>query len=165
MFISIVFYFFLLTKPVTVHDFHVSKLDMHYNHKTNVLELTLHVFLDDLEKAMNQSGYTLNVIGTTETVESDQLITNYFKKKINIYVDNNLTSFHLIGKEKTGINDATYFYFEAPDICQASIILVENQLFHEIFDDQKNIISMTFQNKLIAFTILNKNNISHKISL
>lgn len=157
-FVSFLFMFPGSVNPV-VHDFHVSKLDVRYNPATQSFELTLHLFLDDLEKAMNVSGFSVKSLQTNdENAKSSKKINDYLTTKIRVKADNTLLSLHYIGREEAERFDAVFIYLEAAHAGIPAQLNIENLLFNEVFDDQKNIVSVTFDKKLKAFEVLDKKN-------
>lgn len=158
---SVLLFFFMLAgvdNPAN-HDFHVSKLDVRYNPATKSCELTLHLFLDDLEEAMKVSGFPVQSLQTNggET-KSNKNIQDYLTSKIRVTADNKLLSLHYIGHEEAERFDAVFIYLEAENAGMPGQLNIENRLFHEIFNDQKNIVSVTFDKKLKAFEVLDKKN-------
>lgn len=137
-----------------VHDFHVSKMDINHNSKTSSWEVTLHVFTDDLELSMNKAGYSVKGIGTDkETTDTEKKIASFFHKYISIYVDGVLQKPEYIGKEEADRFDAAYLYFEFPANSAMKELKIVSNLFHNVFDDQKNILTVTYQKKLKGFFI------------
>lgn len=149
-----------------VHDFHVSKMDVHHNLKTSSWEVTLHVFTDDLELAMNKSGFQVKGVGSTsESSDTDEKIAAFLQKNITIYVDGVLQKTKYIGKEEADRFDAAYVYFEFPSTASMKEIKIVNNLFFNVFNDQKNIITVTYKHKLKGFLISDEKNIVHSFSL
>lgn len=139
------------------HDFHVSKLDVRYNPSSKSCELTLHLFLDDLEAAMKASGMVVESLKTSDEDErSNTKISQYLTSKIRITADGKLLNLQYIGREEAERFDAVFIYLEADQAGVPGQLNVENKLFHEIFTDQKNIVSVTFDKKLKAFEVLDK---------
>ena len=142
-----------------IHDFHVSKMDVQHNSKTSSWEVTLHVFTDDLEMSMNTAGFPVKGIGSEkESPDSDAKIAAFLRKNIMFYFDGVLQNPEYIGKEEADRFDAAYLYFELPAASSIKEMKIVSKLFHNIFDDQKNIISVTYQKKLKGFFITDKEN-------
>lgn len=144
-----------------LHDFHVSKLDIRMNPVSNSLECSLHLFIDDLEQAMKKGGFIKEDLMSGNEESEENKISGYLFQKIKIFLDGKQASLHYIGKEEAERFDAYFIYFEVKNIATVKKIEIEHRLLHEIFDDQKNIISFTKDKKLIDFLILEKNHLRH----
>lgn len=144
-----------------LHDFHVSKLDIRMNPVSNSLECSLHLFIDDLEQAMKKGGFIKKDLMSGNEESEENKISGYLFQKIKIFLDGKPASLHYIGKEEAERFNAYFIYFEVKNITSAKQIEIEHRLFHEIFDDQKNIISFTKDKKLKDFLILEKDQIRH----
>ena len=139
------------------HDFHVSKLDVRYNPASKSYELTLHLFLDDLEAAMKASGMKVEPLKTNEEEEkSNTRIRQYLTSNLRITSDGKLLNLQYIGREEAERFDAVFIYLETENTGIPGHLSIENRLFHEIFTDQKNIVSVTYDKKLKAFEVLDK---------
>jgi hypothetical protein len=151
---------------IICHDFHVSKLDVRFNPENKHFECTLHLFLDDLENAMNASGYKVHKMETGfESKETQSKIEQYLSQKLKIFVDNKPVPFTYMGKEEAERFDAVFMYLEGAGYKTPKSVTIENHLFHEIFSDQKNIVSFTYDKTLKAFSILDKKNTRKQINL
>ncbi|MFZ1705624.1 MAG: DUF6702 family protein [Saprospiraceae bacterium] len=148
-----------------VHDFHVSKLDINHNKKTASLELTIHVFLDDLLKAVKLSTNNKEGNLSSESIEFDALLQEYISKKIKLEIDGKSSLFLYIGKEKSDSDAAVYLYFTISNVKEMKQIKIIHTLFHEVFDDQKNIVSITYRDKLKGFTMLDAKTTFYKLDL
>ena len=71
------------------HDFHLSKADLHYRSDLQSLEYTVHLFIDDLEKAINEDyGIdSLFLFTQKEPISSDSIIAMYINDHLKIQVD------------------------------------------------------------------------------
>ncbi|MBK8621416.1 MAG: hypothetical protein IPN79_06580 [Saprospiraceae bacterium] len=156
---------FFSDEGLHLHDFHVSKLDMNINPVTNSLECSLHLFVDDLERAMKQGGFIQKNLISGNVENEDQKISGYLSQKIKFKLDGKPVALNYIGKEEAERFDAYYVYFEVKATSSTKNLEIEHKLFHEIFDDQKNIISFTKDKKLKDFLILEKDHLRHTFKL
>lgn len=148
----------------SAHEFHVSKLNIHYNPETSKLEMTIHLFIDDLEMAMIKSGYPVKSLKTeSENEKEHEYIASYVMSKINIFIDQKKIPLTYLGKEEAERFDAVFMYIESPVIASLNNLKIENSMLTEAFYDQKNIISVYNDKKLLDFFILNKKQTHHII--
>jgi hypothetical protein len=125
-----------------IHAFHLSKAEVFYNENNRSLEISLHLFIDDLEAAMQNSGIPNPYISTSKEVENaDSLISSYLTHHFNIAVDGRNVQFNFLGKEDSDDLIAIWCYLEGQEIINPKEIKIQNKLLVDLFDDQKNIVS------------------------
>lgn len=121
------------------------------------LQITMHIFIDDLELAFEKQGQTKLFIGTEkEKKEVNDLIINYLKNNFNIQVNNKKVAYDWVGKEPTSDKQALWIYLEIKNIRDIRNILVENKVLTEVFADQKNIIQISIPSKKQGYFLLSK---------
>ena len=124
------------------HDFHLSKTAVHYNEEAKSLEVTMHIFIDDLELAMASQGIEAMYIATEKEHEhADSMIHKYISSVFQLRVDQQVVDFEFLGKEESEDLIAIWCYLEKKDITPMQTIAVRNSLLTEIYDDQKNMFS------------------------
>lgn len=126
------------------HEFHLSNSQLKYKQSKDVLELSVKIFIDDLETALAQRNVTGLHIGTEkESDDSARFIDEYLKDVIVINAEEDTLTSNFIGKELSEDLSAIWCYlkFDLNSNCQD--LNVSNSLLTEIFDDQKNIFSFT----------------------
>lgn len=134
----------LMAAPVNtgLHDFHLSKAEIHFNAESQSLEISLHLFIDDLELAIRNQGMANPYISTSkETANADSLISVYLNQHFKIEVDGKLVNLHFLGKENSDDLLAIWCYLEGEQIADPRTIKLQNRLLVELFDDQKNIVA------------------------
>ena len=132
--------FLLLGSPV--HDLHLSKTDIHYNNQTSALEVTMHIFIDDLELAMQQQGMDDLFIATErEHDDADSLIQRYLSTSFEVAINGEKQPFQFLGKEESDDLMAIWCYLEKTEITELHSIAIKNSLLTEIYADQKNMVS------------------------
>jgi hypothetical protein len=139
-----------------IHDFHVSKCEIRYNTAKQTLEMTYHIFLDDLEMALERSGHSgLNLCEENESESANKLLLTYLEAHFILMVDETPVTYELIGKEQSEDLSAVWCYLKAKDVDDFSRIEVRNDLLMEVYDDQKNIGSFAIgddRSKLVLFS-------------
>jgi hypothetical protein len=143
------------------HDFHVSRTEINYNSTEGSLEISVHLFADDLENALSKKGYTAKNIGTQkESVDADTFIEKYLHEKLTVSHNNKPLKWNYVGKETTKDLMAVYCYLEVEGCRNISKLMITATQFLEIFDDQKNIVVVTKDKKQVGFFILDNTNTS-----
>lgn len=124
------------------HDIHVSKCELEYNAEENALQISTHIFVDDLETSI--SGKLINnlKLGTEyEIPGGDSMVLNYLAKHLQIKVNGVPQSMHLVGKELSDDYLALWIYTEIPQVGTIRRLDVQYDVLMELYDDQRNILS------------------------
>ena len=147
---------FPVNGPLEVtHDFHISRCEINWDEKSGDLQIAAHIFIDDLETALQWKGVKGLRIGTDkESKEADRYITNYLSQHLRCKDQNSALTFSFLGKEVSEDKMAVWCYLEVSSQKQIKKLTVENSLLTEIFPDQKNIVEFTLNGKRSGFVIL-----------
>lgn len=114
---------------------------MVYNNDNRAAEITVKVFLDDMESGLRKmSNDKIDIIKTKSTTR-DSLVRIYFLKHFQIKFDEGHTQIEFIGSELD--QEALWCYFEIKDLKKFKKVEVRNSILHDIFDDQVNLINVT----------------------
>ena len=155
-------------KPVSesdfgFHEFHMSKCQIEFNSKEKAVQISMHIFIDDLEEALRNQGSGKLFIGTEkETDTAEDYLYAYLKNHFQLKVNDQAMEYEFIGKETSEDLQAIWCYLEITDIETVSNIVVENNVLMELFADQKNIIHIMMPNKKQGYFILEKGKSSDK---
>lgn len=128
------------------HDFHVSITQIDYSEKEQSLQITVKIFTDDLELALETLGAPRLHLGTE--LESDKTrgyLERYLENRLKIAVNDAEQTFTYLGKEVE--YDATWCYLEVPNVPLPTSIKVKNRILLEIFDDQSNLVHLSVAGK------------------
>lgn len=141
--ISVLFAFLL-----SFHPIHVSITEVEHNEKSKALQMTLRIFIDDLEtsirKSVNQPELDLLNPGTGKT--TDQLVKEYLSDKFIVRVDKKLGKQNFLGHEIEG--PAIICYIEIENIKKFNSLEFTNRVILETHEDQSNLINVNFQSKV-----------------
>jgi hypothetical protein len=137
------------------HDIHVCLSEVRYNTASASFEVSVKVFIDDLELALGKSGINNLYIGTSkEVAAADDHIAAYLEKHFRISINDKSLHGTYIGKEVADDYQAIWCYIEfaappAPKTCS-----ITNDVFFELYDDQRNILEARMSTSHKAYTIL-----------
>jgi len=140
---------------LTFHPFHVSVCDIEHNVRTQSLEISQRIFMDDLEvglKKFHQIEY-VDAYKPKDPARLDSLINLYMQSKLILFIDGEKIDFTYLGSEMEG--DARWCYFEAPGIDTVNNVTITNLTLLEIFEDQENIIHFKANEKLKSYRLNN----------
>ncbi len=144
-----------------LHAFHISKTDMVFNPKEKSVQITMHIFIDDLEQGLEKQGQKSLFVGTDkEKKEANTYICQYLFSHLSIKVNNKDVIYEILGKETTNDRQALYIYMEIKNVKELRNIFVENKVLTEVFTDQKNIVQINIPSKKQGYFLLDKNKTS-----
>lgn len=125
------------------HDFHVSKCLIEYNEQEKALQISLHVFIDDLEEALRRQGADeLFICTKKEAANAEKYIGRYLKQNFVLEVNGRQAEYNFLGKEISDDLMAVWCYMEVLEVDHMEQLAVTNKILTEVFDDQKNIVSV-----------------------
>jgi len=132
------------------HAIHITKTEINHNTKHQTLEISTHIFLDDLESSMKINGLEIKNIGTSkEPNNADDYLYKYLKKKFNLKKGEKELTYNWVGKEISSDLQAVYCYLEVEGIDAIQNVAVQNNLLLDLYDDQTNIVETLKNNKRI----------------
>ena len=141
----------------SLHAFHISRCEINYTKQDKALQFSIHIFLDDLEDALALKGQkSLKLCTPHEDVNGDQYIQNYINDKIKINVNGKIARLEMLGKETSKDKLAVWCYLEITNVTELKTLSIGNKLLLEVFNDQKNIVDFTIDNKKKSFFIFDQ---------
>lgn len=126
--------FVILVFGPTVHDIHLSMCDI--ESKKDRLEVTLKVFLDDLQVSM---GLTPGQELPDDYQGSDELIKTFVDQSFDLQVDGKSTDLRYIESLYDGEAVWITLYADKPDTI--STISVTSSILTSLFSDQVNVVN------------------------
>lgn len=137
---------FLLVPCLHAHSLHQSIAEAEYNPKTQKLEISLTIFIDDLELALIRQSERLMSIDKTPSSDFDAQIQAYLAKTFVVTeVTGKSAKLDWIGREieSAKTDDPTVtLYFEAPLIACPSGITIQHSVLCDLFKDQTNLLHL-----------------------
>ncbi len=156
------------TLPVSAaHEFHISKCQIEYSVETEALQITLHLYLDDLEEALRQQGADKMFLCTdNEHEKAEKYLFQYLQQQFKLIVNEagEEAEFEFIGKEQSEDLQAVWCYLEVTNVSSFSSLEVTNSLLMEIFDDQKNIVQIMAPGKKQGYFLFHKGQENDKVT-
>lgn len=127
----------------TVHDFHVSRTRIEYGAEQSEWQITLHLFIDDLELALEEKGSPKLYLGTKrESAEADQYIQSYLEQYVKLFTNDEVLEWQWLGKEVSEDLTAFWIYLYVPEADAKAPLRVRNKIFFDLYDDQQNMIQV-----------------------
>ncbi|MFD2587583.1 DUF6702 family protein [Croceitalea marina] len=157
--LSLLSVFILFTSFTIAHKFYVSVTNINYSEKTDALQITSRIFIDDLE-ALLQERYEITAgLGTKEESElADTYIEKYLKAKFVLELNEEGVSYDYIGKKYD--NDVVIFYLELPNVGFEGLksIGIQNDVLSDLYEEQKNLVHIKWKGKKKSFVLIRENN-------
>ena len=137
----------LLVVPcLHAHSLHQSIAEAEYNPKTQKLEVSLSIFIDDLELALIRQSERLMSIDKTPAAEFDAQIQAYLAKTFVVTeVTGKSAKIDWVGREieSTKSDDPTVtLYFEVPLVACPSGVTIQHSVLCDLFKDQTNLLHL-----------------------
>ncbi|MCP3928162.1 MAG: hypothetical protein GY705_03570 [Bacteroidetes bacterium] len=149
-----------------VHKFHVSKCLVEYNEEAEALQMSMHIFLDDLEEALRQEGHDDLFLCTGKEAEgAEDHLRNYLKQQFQLEVNNEKREYAFLGKEISDDLAAVWCYLEIKQIKGFKNLKIKYSLLTEVFDDQKNIANVLVSGKNKGFLLFEKGRVEESVQL
>lgn len=156
--------FFLgsVTETVT-HDIHISKAEIHYKSERKVLQISLHIFLDDLEAELEElGGKNLYLCTEKESDQADTYLMKYLNERFVLSDLQQKLKLSFVGKETSEDLLAVWCYLQIEDFT-LNELAITNRIMITRYEDQKNIVSFKVDGKRKAFHILDMDETSQSL--
>ncbi|MEL6142402.1 MAG: DUF6702 family protein [Bacteroidota bacterium] len=130
------------------HDFHISKTTIRYVAEREQVQVEMHIFLDDLEIALEEAGSPKLYIGTElEMQQTGATIASYLEKHFTLTWNGQPLPVGFLGYELSDDLQALWIYLQAKTREDLQSISVQNTILTEIYDDQKNLVKVVANSK------------------
>jgi len=125
------------------HDYHLSKCLIEYNSSDQAVQVSLQVFIDDLEEALRREGHDkLSLCTPKEAPDAEGYFKEYLNKHFILTVNGEQRAYNYLGKEVSEDLLSLWCYLEIEGIDQIQDLGVTNDILMETFDDQQNIVQI-----------------------
>lgn len=139
------------------HEFHISKCQIKYSEESKALQISVHLFLDDLEEAMREQGADKMFLCTKKEHEkAEKYLYRYLQQRFKLIVNGQEVAFDFIGKEQSEDLQAVWCYLEVTNVSSFEKLALTNSLLMEIFEDQKNIVHIEAAGNKKGYFLLQK---------
>lgn len=163
---SVIYLQFLVIIPfhrinhATTHDLHLSQCKITWSEEGKLLDIRLHLWKDDLEKALGQ--YRTQTKDLPE--KEEDILYAYLTSRLHIDVNQETLDIHWFGKEEPDDEAAVRVHLQARVSHDLRVIEVQNDVFMEIYNDQKNIVHIIGTKGRQGYLIFDKPGMQEKIA-
>jgi hypothetical protein len=141
----------LLLLPFTLqaHKFYTSVTQLDFNPSEKCFQVTMNVFIDDLEAALTQENKQV-VKWKSDQPALNTLLLKYLSKHLNVKLNQKPASqFRFIGTKEQ--KDLLIIYFEIPVEKTLKNIEITDTFLMDMFPIQSNIVNLNYQDKKHTF--------------
>lgn len=145
---------FLYSFILLFHPLHISVTEIEYNEKAQALQIISRIFVDDLETAVRAktSLPELDILNPGKDLTTKGLVSDYLKDHLKIKLDGKVQQLNFLGYEEE--NFALICYIEIEKVKEFKIIEVENTVITEAFDDQSNLVHVTYKGPIKSMRLM-----------
>lgn len=147
------------------HPIHISKCNIDIRPEQKSIQVSIHIFADDLEFALQQQGKpNLRLHSKNELAEANTLILEYLNKKLFFKVNGSAVKYEWIGKEASHDWQGVWIYLEVKNIAEVKNLWVESRILLELYSDHKNMLEIKKGNQKSGYLIFNQSKFSDTIN-
>lgn len=159
----LLFSLFAFSGSLQLHDIHISKAEINFKTEERLVQISLHIFLDDLEDELElMGGDNLYLCTEKETENADEYLLKYINKNFSLHSKGQALELDFVGKEVSEDLIAVWCYFMIEDI-ELEQLDLDYRVMLSRFDDQKNIIAFKKNGKREGFYILDHKSSKQKL--
>ena len=128
------------------HPFYVSVTEINHSQKTKTVQISVRIFFDDFESALDKRYKTnINILKPKDRKQVDMLISDYIKSHLEIKANTKLLILEYLGYQIE--EDAAWCYFESEKVESIEKLDIQNNILFEQHDSQINMIHATVKGK------------------
>ncbi|MDA0193782.1 MAG: hypothetical protein O2951_01830 [Bacteroidetes bacterium] len=132
---------------INLHPFHVSISEMAYNQEKKTIEISVRMFLDDLELTLAEKhAESINVLDPNQKPKLDKWVEDYLEENLKIWVNDYQTEYDYLGSEIEGL--ALWTFIEISNVDQLRLIGIENNIMLEKFEDQIQLVHFSKEDQV-----------------
>jgi len=129
------------TQSKELHKYYVGKCLIDYNQEEQALQVSLFMFLDDLEAALRAQGADKLFLCTEQEAENAELyLERYLQQHLKFHINDTLRPYVFIGKESSEDFMGVWCYVEVTEVVDMQKLKFRNDVLMEIYDEQKNVV-------------------------
>ncbi|MEK9603171.1 MAG: DUF6702 family protein [Flavobacteriaceae bacterium] len=135
---------------LSTHNFYVSTTSIRFVPQDKILQITVQVFLDDFEAALQQDqNETIKLNSKLPQDDIDRITEDYFRENLLFMEHNDTLNFSFLGKVYK--NDVVVVYMEMKLDSNPQQFSIKNTILFDLLSDQKNIIHLKLGSKRKSF--------------
>lgn len=138
------------------HPMHVTVTEVEFDKVSRTIEMSMHVFSDDLEKYFKVTEKNDELDITELSIETkEQLLSAYFIEHVRLNVDGKDVMPSYLGHKVEG--EAIWAFLEVSNIKKMKILEVKNTVLLDLYNDQANLIHFEYEDEIYSEKLDNAN--------
>ena len=130
---------------------------MEVSQETQQIEITLHVYIDDLQEVIQKSGSPELFLATDHEIEqADDFIADYIAKHLVIKNGGKSIPFTWLGKEQSDDLLAFWCFLETDAVDENTDLQITYSVLQDLYDDQQNILNVIKSDGAEAYFLCRK---------
>ncbi len=151
-----VFFLSFVLTSFSDHKFYVGVFQVDYKLDKKVFQITSRVFIDDIEKALEDKHKKKIYLATHKEIkESEQLIASYFSEKFKMTINDKDQEMVFLAKEYE--DDVLICYHKINYNGKIKSLSIYNVILTEQFSEQQNLLHTNINGNKNSFLFTNKN--------
>ena len=147
--------FLLLIIPLlsfALHKYYLSLTKIDYVKESKSVQITMRIFIDDLEKTLNKiNNKSFELTTKNELEASDFYIEKYVSEHLKVTINGSVKKYNYLGKKYE--TEVVYIFAEIEDISSIQSIEIKNRILMNTYPEQQNIIKLNINNKKKSFIL------------
>lgn len=137
---------------LALHPLHITITNIDYNKSKGQIEVSIKIFKDDFEWVLSQqSKKKVNLDDEQNQRENDSIISRYVEENFKLEMEGRKMKLTL--KDKLIEDDAVWLNYSVENKLKGGNLKVDNRLLTKIYNDQKNLVIVTFDSQQKGFTL------------
>lgn len=138
----VLFKWFMTSLVAFFHPFYVGVTEVQHNEKEKTLEISVKLFIDDFEAALNkQYRTTIDLSQPKDAVKMNEQVAGYLQQHLQLKINGQAVKTEFLGYEKE--REAAWCYIQVNNISSVKKLEITNSLLYDVFDKQINLIHVT----------------------
>lgn len=143
-----------IANTLAIHPFHVSVCEVDYIESKKSLQITQKIFIDDLEKGIQETyKNSMDITLAEHKGELDNLLKDYYGKNLKILINGKNVQARFIGSEFE--EDALWCYLEIQKVKKVKSLQITNTILFDTFEDQSTILHVQKEDDIKSFRLTN----------
>jgi len=136
------------------HPMHVTVTEIEFDKNAKAIEMSMHVFRDDLETEIRQllNEGDMEILELNES-KRDEVLGKYLKQQVKIKVNGKDIEISYLGHQVEG--EAIWAFMEVPNIKKLKTLEIENNTLLDLYKDQANLVHFEYSGEVYSQKIDN----------
>ncbi len=145
----------LCTAHTKIHKYYISNTDVAYVADKQSVQIISRIFIDDLERVLQERYDNVPVEISTNTDANDLYIETYLKTKLKLKINHKEVTPKYLGKTIEG--SIVKCFLEVDKVKRITALEISNQILFDIFSEQQNITKLNINKRRKSYMLTKEN--------